>query len=75
MESDPRRDQRNPGSDDAQDHAAPGIPSCPKCGWHNVRLSHSRSPVDAALGMLSISAFRCRSCGTRFRRFFRRREE
>ncbi len=45
---------------------------CPKCGWQTLRLSHLRSVVDAALGMVSIFPFRCRSCGARFHRFYRK---
>jgi len=44
------------------------IPRCPNCGWRNVRLSHSTGPIDTIMKMFSVAPFRCRSCGTRFRR-------
>ena len=44
------------------------FPRCPNCGWRNVRLSHINGPVDSVMKMFSIMPFRCRSCGTRFRR-------
>ena len=45
----------------------PERPICPRCGWHNTRLSHTRSMVDSVLRVFSLRAFRCRSCGNRFR--------
>jgi tRNA(Ile2) C34 agmatinyltransferase TiaS len=45
----------------------PERPICPRCGWHNTRLSHTRSMVDSVLRAFSLRAFRCRSCGNRFR--------
>ena len=45
----------------------PDHPNCPRCGWHNTRLSHSRSMLDSILRMFALRAFRCRSCGNRFR--------
>jgi transposase-like protein len=45
----------------------PEHPSCPRCGWHNTRLSHTRSMLDAILRPFALRAFRCRSCGNRFR--------
>jgi tRNA(Ile2) C34 agmatinyltransferase TiaS len=42
-------------------------PICPRCGWHNTRLSHTRSMVDSVLRAFWLRAFRCRSCGNRFR--------
>jgi DNA-directed RNA polymerase subunit M/transcription elongation factor TFIIS len=45
----------------------PDRPNCPRCGWHNTRLSHTRSMLDSILRMFALRAFRCRSCGNRFR--------
>jgi transposase-like protein len=52
-------------------HAAV-MPQCPRCGWHDVRPSMIRTALDRALSALSLSPFRCRSCGHRFYRFFKR---
>jgi DNA-directed RNA polymerase subunit M/transcription elongation factor TFIIS len=41
--------------------------ACPQCGWHNTRLSHTRSMLESILRTFSLRAFRCRSCGNRFR--------
>ena len=49
----------------------PDKPPCPRCGWHNTRLSHTITPVDTLLKKLSVRAFRCRTCGNRFRIFRR----
>ena len=46
---------------------SPDRPTCPQCGWHNTRLSHTRSALDSLLRVLSLRAFRCRTCGSRFR--------
>jgi len=46
-------------------------PICPRCGWHNTRLSHTRSMLDPILRAVLLRAFRCRSCGNRFRAFWR----
>jgi len=43
------------------------LPSCPRCGWRDTRLSHTRSMLDSILRTFSLRAFRCRSCGNRFR--------
>lgn len=42
-------------------------PSCPRCGWRDTRLSYTRSMLDSMLRKFSLRAFRCRSCGNRFR--------
>jgi DNA-directed RNA polymerase subunit RPC12/RpoP len=42
-------------------------PSCPRCGWHNTRLSHTSNVLDMMAGLLGMRAYRCRSCGKRFR--------
>ena len=47
--------------------AVPERPSCPRCGWHNTRPSHTRSILDPVLRMFSLRPYRCRSCGNRFR--------
>jgi hypothetical protein len=75
MDRDPHGDSQKPDSDDLQEGAMPGMPRCPKCGWQDVRLSHSKGVVDSMLLMFSFHAFRCRSCGSRFHRFYRRRPE
>jgi predicted RNA-binding Zn-ribbon protein involved in translation (DUF1610 family) len=49
----------------------PVRPTCPRCGWHNTRLSHTKDMFDGILRTFSLRAFRCRSCGNRFRRFRR----
>lgn len=45
----------------------PDRPQCPRCGWHNTRLSHTRNILDTVLRRFALRAFRCRSCGNRFR--------
>ncbi|MEO8371696.1 MAG: hypothetical protein ABI806_21085 [Candidatus Solibacter sp.] len=45
----------------------PERPPCPRCGWHNTRLSHTKTVMDTVLRAFSFRAFRCRSCGNRFR--------
>ena len=49
----------------------PNRPICPRCGWHNTRLSHTRSMLDPILRAVALRAYRCRSCGNRFRAFRR----
>jgi len=46
-------------------------PACPRCGWSNTRLSYTHTMVDTMLQVFAIRAFRCRSCGKRFRAFRR----
>ena len=72
MESD-AQSPSNPKEPSESAHSPHGMPRCPRCGWQDVRLSHSRRPVDIALSLFAIAAFRCRSCGQRFHRFHRRR--
>jgi transposase-like protein len=48
-------------------------PVCPRCGWSNTRLSHTRTMLDEVLQVISVRSFRCRSCNGRFRKFQRRR--
>jgi len=45
---------------------------CPNCGWRDIRFAHLRSALDHILLKLSVSAFRCRSCGHRFYRYHRK---
>jgi hypothetical protein len=44
-----------------------GNPMCPGCGWRNTRRSHSRGFLDSVLRAFAMRAFRCRTCGIRFR--------
>lgn len=43
-------------------------PACPKCGWRNTRPSYTKNLLDNVLRLFEIRAYRCRSCGTRFRK-------
>jgi hypothetical protein len=47
--------------------AVPERPTCPRCGWHNTRPSHTKSILDPVLRMFALRPYRCRSCGNRFR--------
>jgi transposase-like protein len=47
------------------------LPRCPNCGWHDVRVSYTRNALDVVLGMISVQRFKCRSCSTYFRRWYR----
>jgi len=76
MAEDPEKQSEYKDQDDREDEieeeeaeeiADPERPICPRCGWHNTRLSHSRSMLDSILRTFSLRAFRCRSCGNRFR--------
>jgi len=49
-------------------------PACPRCGWHDTRLSHTSGALDPILRLFRLRAYRCRSCGNRFRAFRRSRE-
>lgn len=42
-------------------------PTCPQCGWHNTRPSHTKSILDTMLRTFALRPYRCRSCGNRFR--------
>ena len=46
---------------------APDCPICPQCGWSNTRRSHTKGMLDKLLRTFSLRAFRCRTCGNRFR--------
>jgi hypothetical protein len=62
------RDEPKPDApeEEVDEGFGPG-PTCPHCGWHNTRLSHTRGMLDSILRRFSFRAFRCRTCGTRFR--------
>jgi DNA-directed RNA polymerase subunit RPC12/RpoP len=59
-------------SDAGPTRAETDMPRCPQCGWHDVRRSVSKRPLDFAFTAFSMAPFRCRTCGHRFFRFFRR---
>ena len=80
QDRDPKSDlEQHEGLDDANDAEGAeepsfGQPVCPRCGWHNTRLSHTSNMVDSLLRMFAVRAYRCRSCGNRFRTMRRRTE-
>jgi hypothetical protein len=45
--------------------------SCSKCGWSNVRSSHSAGFWDTLASFVLLQPFRCRKCRLRFYRFRR----
>jgi transposase-like protein len=47
------------------------LPRCPNCGWHDVRFSYTRNALDALLSVFSVQRFKCRTCGSYFRRWYR----
>jgi hypothetical protein len=53
----------------------PDRPTCPSCGWHNTRPSHTKSILDPMLRIFALRPYRCRSCGNRFRVIRRGRRE
>jgi transposase len=57
--------------EEAETVSDPERPTCPRCGWQDTRLSHTKDLFDNILRTFSLRAFRCRSCGNRFRRFRR----
>jgi hypothetical protein len=59
----PENEGQKVGVDEGID---PERPTCPRCGWRNTRPSHTRGMLDGIL-RLCFRAFRCRSCGNRFR--------
>lgn len=59
--------QETPGTDEREAREPVVKPMCPRCGWRNTRPSNQRTTVDAVLEIFSVRAFRCRSCGNRFR--------
>ena len=66
-DQDEREDQIEKEEEGLGEVSDPERPTCPRCGWHNTRLSHTRSVLDSILRPFSLRAFRCRSCGNRFR--------
>jgi hypothetical protein len=79
QDPDPKSDlEQHEGLDDGNDAEGaleePSFdqPVCPRCGWHNTRLSHTSNMVDSLLRMFAVRAYRCRSCGNRFRAMRRR---
>jgi hypothetical protein len=48
------------------------MPRCPHCGWQDVRPSYHKNALDSALGLFSVSPFRCRSCSHRFYRYHKK---
>jgi hypothetical protein len=76
MARDPEKKSEDEDLDERQDETEqeeaeqlvdPDHPRCPRCGWRNTRLSHTKSMLDSVLRTFSLRAFRCRSCGKRFR--------
>jgi len=53
--------------EEVEEAVSPDRPPCPQCGWQDTRLSHTRTALDSILRALSLRAFRCRTCGNRFR--------
>ncbi|MGD0774856.1 MAG: hypothetical protein ABSC05_18745 [Candidatus Solibacter sp.] len=68
-ETEEHRERAEADVAEVEDAARPSSdrPTCPQCGWHNTRLSHTRNALDSILRLLSLRAFRCRTCGNRFR--------
>ena len=60
-------DQDEREAEEVEEVVDPERPTCPRCGWHNTRLSHTKTFLDPILRTFSLRAFRCRSCGNRFR--------
>lgn len=72
MAKDPEQHERDEREDEMDEEVEelvvdPDRPTCPQCGWHNTRLSHTKTIIDSMLKAFSVRAFRCRSCGNRFR--------
>ena len=65
--SEPADQHERKGAAEVEEATSPERPTCPHCGWHNTRLSHTRNALDSILRVLSLRAFRCRTCGNRFR--------
>jgi len=68
------REEELDEEEEAEEIVDPDRPPCPRCGWHNTRLSHTRTLVDSVLKAFSLRAFRCRSCGNRFRAVHRKKK-
>jgi hypothetical protein len=58
-----------------QSPAVADMPRCPNCGWQTIRRSQKRTPLDFALSAFSLAPFRCRSCNSRFYRFYKQPKE
>jgi GMP synthase (glutamine-hydrolysing) len=54
-----------------QTREAGPFPRCPSCGWQDVRVSRTRNALDAVLALVSVQRFKCRTCGSYFRRWRR----
>lgn len=70
MQGKPDMPSETPPGPEADETVNP-LPACPNCGWHNVRMSRTKNPLDLILGILSIQRFKCRACGIYFRRWYR----
>jgi hypothetical protein len=55
------------GAEEEYEPVVPDRPTCPRCGWHNTRPSHSKNLLDTILLAFSLRPYRCRSCAKRFR--------
>ena len=53
--------------EEEEEPVVPDRPTCPRCGWHNTRPSHTKNILDSVLRTFSLRPYRCRSCGNRFR--------
>ena len=51
------------------------VPRCPNCGWTDVRRSMPRKMLDYAVRIVGLVPYRCRSCGERFYRTQRDRQQ
>jgi len=67
LDEDEEYEDEDDEEDEEEEATDPEHPACPRCGWHNTRPSHIHTMVDKILRTFSIRAFRCRSCGNRFR--------
>jgi len=63
--------QTDDEEEESDEVVSPFHPTCPRCGWHNTRLSHTKGMLDSLLRTFSIRAYRCRSCANRFHTFRR----
>jgi len=70
-DADPYQTEGRPLAGTPAEVEAPAKPMCPSCGWSNTRPSFSRGPLDSIFEVFGVRAFRCRSCGNRFRTFHR----
>ncbi|MGA7236431.1 MAG: hypothetical protein WBY44_12170 [Bryobacteraceae bacterium] len=68
MPEDPKPDV--PASEGIPAQVRP-FPRCPNCGWHDVRFSYTKNALDVVLGVISVQRFKCRTCGSYFRRWYR----